>query len=118
MAHALGFRRTGDRIAAVIDSALIVAVKRGVVQNARGWLAIDCRQIGDYPRELLLDALLGAMGRGWIERDEAMRAAARYLGFRRTGAAIQKAFKSIIRGALQRKLLEYDGTQIRRVPQA
>lgn len=114
VAHGLGFRRTGDRIATVIDSALILAVKRGVVKNERGWLALDCRNIGDYPRELLIDALLGAMERRWIEREEATRAAARYLGFRRTGAAIQKAFKSVIRGALLRKLLKSEGTQIRK----
>jgi hypothetical protein len=52
---------------------------------------------------------------GWIEREEAMRLAARRLGFRRTGAAIQERFKSVIRGAILRGLLEYDGNVIRKV---
>lgn len=95
-------------------SKLIAAVKRGVVKNERGWLALDCRNIGDYPRELLINALLDAMGGGWIEREEATRQAARCLGFRRTGAAISMAFKSVINGAIRRGLLVRAGSQIRK----
>jgi hypothetical protein len=113
-ASALGFARTGERIAAAIDSALVAAVKRGVLKNERGMLSLDCRTIHDYPRELLTQALLAAMGRAWIERDEAIKAAARYLGFRRTGSAIRDAFKSVINGAIRRGLLEYDGALIRK----
>ena len=36
VARKLGFARTGNRIAEAIDSALIAAVKRGVVKNERG----------------------------------------------------------------------------------
>lgn len=114
VARRLGFARTGNRVAEAIDSALIAAVKRGVIKNERGWLSLDCRDIGDYPRELLTEMLLAAMGRGWTERDEAIVAATRHLGFRRTGAAIKKAFKSIINGAIRRGLLEYDGSLIRK----
>lgn len=113
-ASALGFARTGERIAAAIDSALVAAVKRGVLKNERGMLSLDCRTIHDYPRELLTNALLAAMGRAWIERDEAIKAAARHLGFRRTGSAIRDAFKSVINGAIRRGLLEYDGALIRK----
>jgi hypothetical protein len=77
-------------------------------------LSLDCRTIHDYPRELLTNALLAAMGRAWIERDEAIKAAARHLGFRRTGSAIRDAFKSVINGAIRRGLLEYDGALIRK----
>ncbi|MGE0883662.1 MAG: hypothetical protein AB7P14_08970 [Blastocatellales bacterium] len=114
VARKLGFARTGNRVAEAIDLALIAAVKRGVIKNERGWLSLDCRDIGDYPRELLTEMLLAAMGRGWTERDEAVIAATRHLGFRRTGAAIKKAFKSIINGAIRRGLLEYDGSLIRK----
>jgi hypothetical protein len=106
--------RTGNRVAEAIDSALVAAVNRGVIKNDRGWLSIDCRNIGDYPRELLIDSLLSAMGRGWTEREEAVRAAARHLGFRRTGPAIRDAFKSVITVAIRRGLLERDGERIRK----
>ncbi len=118
VARKLGFARTGPRIAEAIDLALVAAVKRGVIKSikrsGRGWLSLDCRQIGDYPRDLLVDTLLSAMGRGWTEREEAVRGAARHLGFRRTGSAIRDAFKSVITGAIRRGLLEYDGTAIRK----
>ena len=114
VARKLGFARTSNRVAEGIDSALIAAVKRGVIKNERGWLSLDCRTISDYPRELLIEMLLAAMGRGWTERDEAIVAAARHLGFRRTGSAIKEAFKSIINGAIRRGLLEYDGSRIRK----
>lgn len=114
IARQLGYQRTGDKIYAALDTALAVAVKRGVVENERGTLAINCRTINDYPRELLVQSLLASMGRAWIERDEAMKAAARHLGFRRTGSAIRSTFKSVINGAIRRGLLEYQGTRLRK----
>ncbi len=57
------------------------------------------------------------MGRAWIERDEAIRLAVRHLGFRRTGSAIRKYFKSVITGAIRRGLLSYEGDYIRRAKQ-
>ena len=44
-----------------------------------------------------------------------IRAAARRLGFRRTGTRITKAFKSVINGAIRRGLLESNGESIRRM---
>ncbi len=55
------------------------------------------------------------MGRKRWERDEAIRVAARRLGFARTGSRIRKAFKSAINGAIRRGLLEYDGILIRKL---
>ncbi len=58
--------------------------------------------------------MLTAMGYAWQERDEAIRAAARHIGFTRTGSAIQRAFKSAINGAIRRGLLEADKKLIRK----
>ena len=55
------------------------------------------------------------MGRKWWAREDAIRAAARRLGFARTGNRIRDAFKSAVNGAIRRGLLEYDGQLIRRV---
>jgi hypothetical protein len=85
-----------------------------VAETDTGW-RIEGRRIDDFSREQLIEALLRAMPGGWIEREEAMRRAARHLGFRRMGVAIQERFKSVIRGAILRGLLEYDGDVIRKV---
>lgn len=114
VARLLGFARTGPRIDEAIRKNLTVAVRRRILVGERGTYALYCRNIGDYDRDELIDALFGAMGRGWIEREDAIRAAARWLGFQRTGRAIQDAFKSAINGAIRRGRLEKQGSQIRK----
>jgi len=86
VACALGFQRTGPRIRKRIKRSLLTAIERGVIRNGDGVFGIDCRNIGDYSRDQLIAALLGAMGSRWWDREEAIRAAARHLGFRRTGS--------------------------------
>jgi len=70
--------------------------------------------INDFDRDQLKDTLLEVVGTDWTERDDAIRDAARHLGFRRTGKRIQDAFKSAITGLLRQKKLESAGSQIRR----
>ena len=53
--------------------------------------------------------MAAAVGRTWHTRDEAIKAAARYLGFRRTGRNIKAAFKSAINAGIRRNLLDRDG---------
>jgi len=50
----------------------------------------------------------------WTDEDEAIRAGTRYLGFRRTGPKISKAFKSAINGLLRQNELERNGRFLRR----
>jgi hypothetical protein len=59
--------------------------------------------------------LLGAIGTTWWDQEDAIRAAARHLGFRRTGSAIQEAFKSAINGAIRQGLIERDGYRFHKV---
>jgi hypothetical protein len=115
VAHALGFERTGSRITEAIDSALIAAAKRGVIQNNRGVLSLLSRNIGDYSRDELINTLLSVIGVVWWDREEAIRAAARHLGFRRTGSLIRDAFKSAINGAIRRGSIETDEDLIRKI---
>ncbi len=114
VAHALGFHRAGSRVRWAVLQSRRVAVNRGIVRREGDWFYLGCRSIGDYSRDQLIEALLGAMNYSWQERDEAMRAAARYLGFRRAGSAIRDAFKPAINGAIRRGLVEYGGSLIRR----
>lgn len=114
VARALGFARAGARINEAVRSNLAVAVRRRILSSERGEYALCHGAIGDYKRDELIDALLGVMGRGWTERDEAIRAAARWLGFQRAGRAIQDAFKSAINGAIRRGRLKYEGSRIKK----
>ena len=114
VARTLGFGRTGSRITETIDSALIAAAKRGVIQNNRGVLSLLSRNIGDYSRDELIGTFLSVMGVVWWEREEATRAAARHLGFKRTGSLIRDAFKSALNGAIRRGLLESNSQLIRK----
>jgi hypothetical protein len=115
VARTLGFARVGARVDAAIRDNLDSAVRRRILSSERGVYALCRRSIGDYNRDELIDALLGAMGRGWIERDDAIRAAARWLGFQRAGRTINDAFKSAINGAIRRRRLEYEGSRIRKI---
>lgn len=91
-------------------------MRRGIIANERGLLEIDCRTIDDYPCDLLIEYLLAAMGGTWFDRSDAMRAAARHLGFRRTGKNIVAVLKSAINAAIRRGLLERGGPKsIRKV---
>jgi hypothetical protein len=115
VARALGFNRTGSRINFRIRYMLPIATKRHIIRKTGAFWTSDCRSINDYGRDDLIEALLNAMGRPWVEREDTIRAAARHLGFRRTGRQIRDAFKSAINGAIRRGLLEYEGTSIRKV---
>ena len=58
--------------------------------------------------------MLASIGPDPIPRDDAVRAAARHLGFRRTGSDIKDAFESAINGAIRRGQLAAEGNEIRR----
>lgn len=115
LAQALGVSAADAGIAAELDGALRTAVRRGILENTRGQLQIDVRTIAAYQRDFLKDQFLAALpGRQWVERDAAMRRFARWLGFKRTGKAIDDSVRSVINGLLREGRLESTGTQIRR----
>ena len=72
------------------------------------------RSIDEYNPDYLKDMFIGAIGNGWITREEAMREAARYLGFARTGETIVLHFKSAINGLIRQDRLESNGELIRK----
>jgi hypothetical protein len=103
------YQRAGRRIREILSRDIQTAVRRGILDNTGGDLSLLCRSIEQYTADHLVDVLLAAMGAPWWLRDEAISAAARHLGFRRTGEKIRKAFKSAINAAIRRGLLERDG---------
>lgn len=67
------------------------------------------RSIVDYDRDFLKQQFLAAIGRAWIERDDAVREFCRWMGFARTGPVIEDTARSLINGLLREGRLEADG---------
>ena len=114
IAKELGFDRVGSKIEKILDSDIRTAVKRGILENERGTLKILCKTIQGYEREFLKDQFLASIGRPWVEREEAVRAFTRFMGFRRAGEKIQDTVRSLINGLFREDRLESDGHLIRR----
>ena len=112
VSRALGYRRAGSQIRSTLHADLLTAVRRGILANDRGELRLLCRSIDQYERDHLVEMLVAAMGSAWQTREEAMTAAARHLGFLRTGSNIRSAFKSAINAAIRRGLVERDGQEL------
>ena len=114
IAKELGYDRVGSKIEEILDSDIRTAVKRGILENERGTLKILCKTIDGYDRDFLKDQFLASIGRPWVEREEAVRAFTRFMGFRRVGEKIQDTVRSLINGLLREDRLESDGDKIRR----
>lgn len=114
VAAELGYERTSKQVAKAIDNALRAASRRRIVFTEAGRVYVDCQHIGQYDREDLKKTLLGVVGRTWTDHDEAITAAARHLGFERTGKKIKQALTSALTGLLRQGELERNGNDIRR----
>jgi hypothetical protein len=115
LARELGYERVGSRVREHHDDMIRTAVRRGILTNERGELRVAARTIEAYTRDFLKDQFLASLeGRRWIERDEAVRGFARWLGFRRAGPAIEETTRSLINGLLRENRLEAEGDRIRR----
>jgi type I restriction enzyme S subunit len=112
VAQALGYGRVDRRIRDALHADLITAFRRGIVENAGGKLRLLTRSIADYEMESLKLHFLRAVGRSWIERDDAIRNFCRWIGFRRTGPIIDEKARSVIQGLLRESRLEADGPNL------
>jgi hypothetical protein len=113
IARRLGAERVGSRIRALIESALNTASRRSIVYSDQRGIRPLCRSIEEYKRDDLKNVLRAVIGRTWTDEADAIRAASRYLGFRRTGSQIERAFRSAISGGLRQSVLERDGRMLR-----
>ncbi len=115
LARELGYQRTGPRIHEVLDDTIRTAVRRSIIENTGGNLKIAAKSIEHYEREFLKDQFLASLGgSAWTEREEAIRAFARWMGFRRTGPSIDETARSLINGLIRSARIESEGTQIRK----
>jgi hypothetical protein len=112
----LGFKRTGHVLREALDNGIRTAVRRGILMSEGGVLKLHLASIDDFDRDFLKEQFMASLGgRAWRERAEAARVLARFLGFRRTGPAIEDAARSIINGLLREGRLEARASEIRRV---
>lgn len=117
LARGLGDQRLDRRIQDALDAVLRAAVRRGILTNEGGTLRLFARHIEEYERGRLKEQFLGSLpGRAWIDRDEAIRGFARWMGFRRTGRSIDDTARSLINGLVRERRLERQGKLIRRLP--
>jgi hypothetical protein len=115
LARDLGHQHSDSRLREELDAALRVAVGRGILANHFSSLHLAARNMDQYERNFLKEQFLASLsGRPWIERDDAIRAFARWMGFRRTGRSIDDAARSLINGLVREKHVERDGSRIRR----
>jgi hypothetical protein len=113
----LGYQRLSEGVSSVLDKALVTAVRRWVLINYSGVLSVYQNNIAEYNRKHLKSQLLAAVsehGRVWMEREDAIRAFSRWLGFRRAGPRIDETARSLINGLIRGGQLESSGNAIRR----
>ncbi len=112
----LGFKAMGKNIRAALRGDVIAASRRGVLERNGGEYHLHCRTIEQYEPGFLREMFLASLGgRAWRDEAEAIRDAARHLGFTRTGPRIRKAFKKTIRALVTSGALERDGQRLRKV---
>ena len=114
VAQALGFQRLGRHIREVLNKDFLTAIRRGIVVNEEGQLSLGASDLREYDRNSMKSDFLGAIGRNWLERDDAIRLFARWLGYARTGPVIEEIARSLINGLLREGRLEKEGDRLRR----
>lgn len=101
-----------------LDDILKTCVRRGILDNDAGMLSLRYRSLAEHAQDdrdgLKTQFLASLNGRAWTERDEAIAAFARWMGFRRTGARIREIAESLVKGLLREGRLARDGSRIRR----
>ncbi|MFN8352471.1 MAG: type IIL restriction-modification enzyme MmeI [Flavobacteriales bacterium] len=116
ISQALGYQRLGKNVRATLEGDLLAAVRRGVLENTPEGYRLLARTFDEYHRDHLKASFLSAIGRTWMEREEAIRLLARHLGFARTSPEMQETGRSLINGLIRTGDLEVDGRElVRRV---
>lgn len=115
LAQILGYQRLGKRISEDLASALLTAVRRGILKNDQGDYTLSFRSVEGCTRDSLKADFLSSLGRGWTERTEAIQLFSRYLGFARVGHVLDETARSLINGLIREGRIETDGSgRIRR----
>lgn len=116
-AYGLGYKRAASGITATLEGVLLAAARRGITVRKSGMVQLQAHSIAEYHVEHLKDQFLAALSRqssGFIEREQAIQAFARWMGFARTGPVIADIGTSLIRKLLRAGRLFASGSKISR----
>ena len=116
-AYGLGYQRAAFGISTALEGTLLAAARRGITKRYGSLVQLQAHSIADYDQEHLKNQFLAAISRqtsGFIEREQSVRAFARWMGFARTGPVIADVGASLIRKLIRAGLLQSSGSQIRR----
>jgi len=108
---ALGNQRLGSTLRTALDDALRTAVRRGILENTGGTLRLLARRLEDYDRAFLKEQFLAALGRSWVEREEAIYRWVRWMGYGRTTDGMFDIGRSLINGLVRTGELETEGRE-------
>lgn len=117
IARTLGYQRAGKNIAKTVNAYVTTAARRGITRMQNGAVQLEARSIAEYDRNFLKTqflAALSAQSAGFVQREDAIRGLARWMGYARTGAVIVDTAKSLINGLLRECRLEARGEEIKR----
>lgn len=116
-AYGLGYRHATPGIRTALDGVLLAAARRGIIIRETGTVRLLARSITEYEDDHLKTQFLAALSResaGLVERPDAVRAFARWMGYARTGPVIAGVGASLIRKLLRADRLVASGSQIQR----
>jgi hypothetical protein len=114
LSQSLGYQRLGTKVREILERDLLTAVRRGILVNESGQLRLAADSVDQVSRDELKDEFLAAIGRAWIDREDAARSFARFLGYARTGPVLEETSRSLINGLIREGRLEANGPQVRR----
>jgi superfamily II DNA or RNA helicase len=117
LARELGWKRTSQRMKTVLTSFVAAASRRRIAVNRAGVVELYARSIADYDIDFLKDQFLAALSAesaGHVERVDAVRAFARWMGFARTGQRITDTGAVLIRRLIRAGRLAVEGSAIKR----
>lgn len=115
LSRELGYKRTSSNMSEELANALRTAVRRGILESRGNLIALVSRSIDDYDRNFLKDQFLASLqGYSWRDRDDAVRNFARWMGYKRTGQAIEDKTVFLIKSLIREGRLEREGSKFRR----
>ena len=117
VSYQLGYKRASSKIELVLRDVLRTAARRGILIRHAGTVQLLAGSITGYENEHLKAQFLAALSgqsAGFVERQDAVVAFARWMGYARTGPVIKEVSKSLIYRLLRAGKLIASGTMIRR----
>lgn len=116
IADHLGLKRLTEQRKEAIKKAVTKACKTHLLYKEDGQYCLYQPRFADYENDSLDLVIQKAARKGsWIEQEALYRACLNYLGFKRSSDLAMERFKSYVNSALRRKILERDGSLLKRV---